>query len=152
MLGVLNISLVLNMPVFWIYNSFEYARVPYMAEYTSVIPEYAWLWLDMPQYLWICLNCLNDFCFTFPHCNPLPTWKRNYLFRRLCEGCFLEETKFDFFLSSFNIWFVSWFKLSIFINKDFDFAVIFGDWGGRGRQSWYSIYCFLFHQVNTCLR
>ena len=65
---------VLNMPLVWICQDSEYTRVTQGSEYIIIIPEYAWLCLDMSEYPWICRNsceyaliCLNDFCFTFLH-------------------------------------------------------------------------------------
>ena len=63
---VLNMSLVLNMPGFWIYQSSEYARVTHGSKYAGIIPEYAWICLNMPEYAWICLN--------------LPEWLLIYIF------------------------------------------------------------------------
>ena len=53
---VLNLPLVLNMPGFSIYQSSEYARVTQGSEYAWIIPEYAWLYLDMSKYAWISRN------------------------------------------------------------------------------------------------
>ena len=71
---VLHIPLVLNMPGLWVYQSSEYVRVTQDWEYAWLIPEYAWLCLDMSEYAWICRYmreyayiCLNGFCFAFDH-------------------------------------------------------------------------------------
>ena len=69
-----NMPVVLNMPGFWISQGFEYARVTQGSEYAWIIPEYAWLCMDMSEYAWICRNmreyakiCLNGLCLLFPH-------------------------------------------------------------------------------------
>ena len=77
---ILNMSLVLNVPEFWIYqgseyaSGFEYARILSIPEfgicqgYTGfriclnnswiclIMSGYIWLCLNMPKYVWICLN------------------------------------------------------------------------------------------------
>ena len=99
---VLNTRLVLNLPVFWIrvwfwiYQSSEYtsgsefARVLNMSGLHRVLNMSDYVWLNMPGYVWICWDMrkyakisLNGLCFIFPHCNPLSTWRRGYLFQRL---------------------------------------------------------------------
>ena len=67
-------TLVLNVPEFWIYQGYEYASgfeydtivnihksseyamVTQGWKYTWIIPEYAWMWLVMSEYAWICVN------------------------------------------------------------------------------------------------
>ena len=90
----------LNMPRFWIYHGSKYASG---SEYPKVsnIPGFEicqgytglWICLNMPDYAIVCGNmreyiliCLNDFCFVFPHCNPLSKETIRW---------FLEETKFS---------------------------------------------------------
>ena len=90
----------LNMPRFWIYHGSKYASG---SEYPKVsnIPGFEicqgytglWICLNMPDYAIVCGNmreyiliCLNDFCFVFPHCNPLSKGT-------ICW--FLEERKFS---------------------------------------------------------
>ena len=50
------VPLVLNMPGIWIYQSSEYARVTLGSEYAWIIPDYVWVCLNMPECAWICLN------------------------------------------------------------------------------------------------
>ena len=49
-------AVVLNMPVFWIYQGFEYARVTHGFKY---VLNNSWICLIMPEYVWICLNSWN---------------------------------------------------------------------------------------------
>ena len=44
------------MPGFWIYQSSEYVRVSQGSEYAWMIPEYAWIFLDMSEYAGIWVN------------------------------------------------------------------------------------------------
>ena len=53
---VLNMSLILNMLAFWLYQSSEYARVTQGSEYVWIILEYAWLCLALSGYAWISRN------------------------------------------------------------------------------------------------
>ena len=113
---VLNMTLALNTPEFWIYHSSEYTRVAQGSEYTWLIPEYAWICLIMSEYVWICLNLPEWLLFYIPpfhdlFYNPFSTGTHGYLFELLQEikGCLnmrlfswsmLEETKFVFFFHS----------------------------------------------------
>ena len=47
---VLNMPRVLNNPWFWMYQSFEYTRVVQGYEYAWQFPEYARLYLKMPEH------------------------------------------------------------------------------------------------------
>ena len=49
---ILNMRWVLNIPQFWIYQIFEYARIAQGSEYVWIISEYPWLRLGMPE----CVN------------------------------------------------------------------------------------------------
>ena len=77
---------VLNKPGFWIYHVSEYAS---HAEYTTVTEgfeyacEYVCLCLNMSEYARIYMN--------------MPTSSEWFLLSKDTIGCFLEETKFDFF-------------------------------------------------------
>ena len=118
---VLNTRLILNMPWFWIRFWFwicqgseyasgsEFARVLNMSELHRVLNMSDYVWLNMPGYVWICRNmreyakiCLNDFSFIFPHCNPLSTWRRGYLFQRFHKTKSLVWMKARLFYES--IW------------------------------------------------
>ena len=48
-------AIVLVMPAFWIYQSFEYASVTHGSKCAWIIPEYDWI-LNMTKYTWICVN------------------------------------------------------------------------------------------------
>ena len=54
------------MPVFWIYQGFEYARVTQGSEYAWIMPDYAWIYLNMFEFL----KCLKIFTNTL---NPEST-------------------------------------------------------------------------------
>ena len=94
---VLNMSQVLNMPGFWIYQESEYAYCSDYAKFLNRSSEYAritlgsgyawtylnnsWICLIMSEYIWICRNMceyahLMVFCFIFPHFNFSSTWRR----------------------------------------------------------------------------
>ena len=69
---VLNIPLVLNVSLFWIYQRSEYARVTEGSEYAWIIPKYVWICLFMSGYAGICVNRPN-----------LPEWPLSYIFQFL---------------------------------------------------------------------
>ena len=48
---ILNMSLILNMPWFWIYKSSEYTRITHGSKYVWIIHEYAWLFLGMSVFV-----------------------------------------------------------------------------------------------------
>ena len=98
---VWGMPLVLNMQGFWIYGGSEYASVRQGSGYAWICLKNFWIYLIMTKYVWICLNMLeyagiyllDDFCVTFPLCNPLSTWMRGYLSQNLHEtiSCSLKE-------------------------------------------------------------
>ena len=78
------------------------------------MPEHAEIYVNLPKSAWIAFVL-------FPHCNPLSTWMRGYLFQALwktrsyClieQGCFLQKTKNEFFYGSWKnlICFLFWTK------------------------------------------
>ena len=141
---VLNMPLVLNMPGFWIHQSSEYAKVTQGLEFAWVIPKYACICLimfgyvleiclNMSEYAWICLNMpewllvlhfsISLLVFAIP-------WKRGYLFERLQETretrgyslkkqetVFLKKQNLIFSLAAGSISFVFCFRLNIFTSK-----------------------------------
>ena len=64
---------------FWIYHGSEYHRVTQGSEYALIIPEYAWLWLNMPTYACICVN------------KPRSTWMALVLHFPLVMHCLFER-------------------------------------------------------------
>ena len=105
--------------LFWISQCSEYTTVLSMSGFRIYlnIPD-SWICLIMARYAAIFVNMPKSAWMTFVLHFPIVTpCLLESVITCFDVYCFLEETKFDFFLSSFNIWFVSWFKLSIFINK-----------------------------------
>ena len=147
---------VLNKAGFWMYQDSEYASGSEFARVLNMsgLPQgskYAliclimsgWICLDMREYAQI---CLNGFCFIFPHCNLLSTWRRGYSFQRLHKtrsfslnekskwGCFLGDTQFD--LVAASILFVFYFRLNISISKISNLLLPLGIGGGGGGGAW----------------
>ena len=72
---------------FWIWHCSEYARVLHrvlnMHEYVQIIPEYAWLCLNIWEYAWICphlpewlvISCLHRGYFKNWRQCPAEIWK-----------------------------------------------------------------------------
>ena len=64
----LNMPLVLNIPGFWMYQNskyitvfeytfgFEYSMFSKGLEYVRTLSEYVWIYLNIPEYAWRCLN------------------------------------------------------------------------------------------------
>ena len=50
---VLNLFLILNVLGFWIYHSSKYVGVTQGFEYVLIIPEYAWLCLNVSKSVWM---------------------------------------------------------------------------------------------------
>ena len=73
---VMNMLLVQNMSRFCICYGSIYSRATQGSEHAWIIPEYAWLCLNVTKSAWMA------FCFTFTHCNPLSKGTKD---------CFLEE-------------------------------------------------------------
>ena len=111
--------------------------------------DYAWvclICLNMPEYAWICL--LNDFCFTFSHCNPLSAWRHGYLFQHLhetrsyslkkYEAVFLTRQNLTFPLVAESIWFNFCFRINIFTSKISNLLLSLGAEWARGCEFWYT--------------
>ena len=157
----LNMPLVLNIPGFpgylwfWVCKCSDYTRVLNMLMLHSVLdmPEFAWI---IPEYVWIYLNMLehrsiyllDDFPFTFPHCNPLSNCRRGCLFQRLhenqnyilreYEAAFLMRQNLIFSLVAGSIWLNFCFRFNIFTTKISNFVWALGAKRAGGRESWFS--------------
>ena len=59
---LLSMPLVSNIPGFWLWQCSEYVRVTQGSEYAWIIPEYAWLCLNISECAWICLN-MHEYAF-----------------------------------------------------------------------------------------
>ena len=89
----LNVSVVLDMPGFRIYQSSQHAMVTQGSEYAWIIYEYAWyVWicLNMSAYARICLNQSEWLLFYVPlflhlFYNTFTTWTCCYLFEFLLD-------------------------------------------------------------------
>ena len=89
---------VLNMLDLQAYQGSKYVRVTQGSKRAWICLNNSWICLimsEMSAYVKICGSmreytqiCLNSFCFTFPPYNSLSNG---------IIGCFLEQTKFDFF-------------------------------------------------------
>ena len=82
-----------------------------------------WICPNLPKYAWIWLNLPEwpSFCISpFPNLfyNPLSTWKLGYLFERLTFK----------FAATFR-------------------GLVLGGGGWRGRESWYTLFCFLIYPL-----
>ena len=149
---ILNMSLVLNGIEFCISqgsecaSGFEYARILNIPEfwicqgYTEfrICLNDSWICLNMPEYTWICLNLPKWLLFNISPLHSFCTWKHGSLFERLQEtrGCFLKETKFNFFYGSW--------KYSVY------FSLLSSEKGVGGRESWYILLMLCFFLVKTC--
>ena len=121
----MNIPQVVNMLGFW------------------VCLNNSWICLSLTEYAGI---CLNGFCFTFPHCNPLSPWMCNHLSQCLHktinyslkehEAVFMKRQSLIFFLVAGSIWINFWSTLNIFICKISNLLLLpLGTQGARGRKS-----------------
>ena len=99
--------LVLNMLGFWIYHSFKYVRVTQGSKYAGTCLNNSWICLIMRQFVKVCLNW---FCFTFAHCNPLS---------KGTIDCFLESKNLIFSIVAGSIWFCFLFLDWIFLQVRF---------------------------------
>ena len=104
---------VLNMSVFWIYQSSEYAWI---------IPEYAWLCLNMSEYAWICLKLAEGLLFYISFVLYLSSLEYVVTYFNVytkLEGTwsyFPKETKFDLFYSSWHYVICFSFQTKYFYN------------------------------------
>ena len=128
---------VLDIPGFWIYLWFwicqnsKYTRVSNMPGLHRVqnmpgkclnMPEYAWICLDLPEWLLLYIS-------PFPHLfyNLFSTWALGYLFKRLQEtrgyslkdheAVFLKRRNLIFSIAAGSISFVFCFRLNISSSK-----------------------------------
>ena len=92
-------------------SDFEYTRVLNLPQYAWIIFEHPWICPNMPKYVWVCLNLPKWLLFYFPIVIPcLLEYVVTYfnVFRKLQvivwrnKRLFLEETKFNFFHSSWK--------------------------------------------------
>ena len=127
-------------------------RVLNMPKCVWIVPEYAWLCLNMPEYAWIYVNIPKSvwtvFALHFFHCNPLSTLTRDYLFQRLRktrsyslkehETVFLTRQDLIFLVVAGSMWFNFCFRLIIFASKISIFLLPFGTEGAGGLESWYT--------------
>ena len=131
-------SLVLNVPEFWIYkgsryaSGFEYARILNTPEFwicqgykgfkiCLIMSEYAWLCQNMSEYAGICVN------------KPKSAWMA-FISQFPCGYItFLDEIKFDFFCSRWKYYSFAFFLDYMFLQVRFKFAITF--WG-PGKGGW----------------
>ena len=75
--------------------------------------DYVSICLDMLKYAWICLNCLNGFCFMFSHSDPLSSWTCGSLFQRFQENWEFSwrDSLIFFSVVAGSIWFVFCFGM-----------------------------------------
>ena len=101
---------------FWIYQDSESTAVLDMPGLHRVLnmPDYDWI---IPEYAWLCLNLSEWLCFTFTYCNLLSTGTIDR---------FLGKLKFDFFYSG-------WKHLIFFERIK---ICCWGQRGRRGRRLW----------------
>ena len=92
---LLKMPWVLNMLGFWIWHDYickgyrEFWVCPNMAQYATIMPEYDSLCLNVPHYVWKCLNTglnMADYCWMFLNISE-NAWIN-------CPGC----TRFSIYL------------------------------------------------------
>ena len=188
MLLVLNMPLVLNLPKFWIYHGSEYAsgfkytrifniqdsricqgyagfRIclnnSWICLFMSSVSEYAWIYWNMHECAYICLNV---FCFIFPHfpiCFSIPFLLAHlvtylHLYRRLEVYILKEQALFfkrqNFIFSLASISFILYFRLNIFASEIWICCCLPGlqvGWG-LGAVNLYTLLVFCFFLVKPC--
>ena len=58
--------LLLNMLGFWIYHSFKYFRVRQGFKHAWIIPEYVWLCLNVPKFVWMAFVLHSPIVILYP--------------------------------------------------------------------------------------
>ena len=146
---------VLNIPGSWIWfwfsicQSFEYARFTQ----SLICMNNSWMWLVMPEYVWICWNM----CEYAQICLNLPEW---LLFVAIIIPClfecvvtyfnpvyslkehkavFLKRENLIFSIVAGSICLFFYFRLNTFPSKISNFLLPFGVEGAKGCGFWYAI-------------
>ena len=112
---------------FWTYHSLKCVRVTQGSKYAWIYLNNFSICLVKPECAYI---CLNGFCFTLTHCNPLS---------KGTIDCFLGKKKFNFFYSNGKyliLFFV--FRLNICTTKVLNFLLPLWAKGTRGFESYAS--------------